>query len=547
MKRVTYLLVGLLVLASLLIMACGSPATSPVPSSAAPKVSSPVAPPASAAPGSNPASSAPAKPAASATDASKYGGTINLAIATGPATPLGYPPEGGADAYQYSKPAVETLIGLPISTEAVPMLATSWDIDTAAKTMTFHLRKGVKFHDGSDFNAAGVKWCFELSMAAKKAPNFISVEALDDYTIRINLKTYQNTDFTGMSGGAFGIISRASFDKNGIEYTRSHPVGTGPFKFVEYVRDSKLTYAKNPAYWDTGKPYLDGVVWNVVAEETVRKLMLQRGDVHFIMAGGITAQELQKAGFAMKTLPGGTYALVPDSNNPSSPFSKLAVRQAVSYAIDREGLAAGLGFGFLKTAYQMYPGYSLSAIPGLPKTPYDPAKAKQLLKDAGYPNGFKSSIHMGRPLTNDLVTALAKMLTDIGIQTEPDFPTVGKFEEYRTQGWNTSLLAQAFINSENINSTFNIYFPTTNIMLVSVKKPDGFQEAVNASITSPQPEGAKLQAVFKLMNDEQMVIPFSEQVQAQFYNKGVNDPGADKYNFYNFVCKDAWLDASARK
>jgi peptide/nickel transport system substrate-binding protein len=546
MKRVTYLVVGILVLVSLLVMACGSPTTSPVPSSAAPKVSTPVAPPTSAAPGSIPASSA-AKPATSSPAASKYGGTFNLAIATGPATPLGYPPEGSNDAYQYSKPAVETMIGLKISTEAVPMLATSWDIDTAAKTMTFHLRKGVKFHDGSDFNASVVKWGFELAMAAKKAPNFISVEALDDYTVRINLKTYQNTDFTGMAGGAFGIVSKASFDKNGIEYTRSHPVGTGPFKFVEYIRDSKLTYAKNPDYWDTGKPYLDGVVWNVVAEETVRKLMLQRGDVAFIMAGGITAQELQKAGFTTKTLPGGTYSLVPDSNNPTSPFAKLAVRQAVSYAIDREAIASGLGFGFMKPAYQMYPGYSLSAIPGLEKTSFDPAKAKQLLKDAGYPSGFKSSIHMGRPLTNDLVTAMAKMLTDVGIQTEADFPTVGKYEEYRTQGWTNSLLAQAFINSENINSTFNIYFPTTNIMMSSVKKPEGFQAAVNTSITSQQVDAAKLQAVFKLMNADQMVIPFAEQVQAQFYGKGVNDPGADEYNFVTFLCKEAWLDASARK
>ena len=176
------------------------------------------------------------------------------------------------------------MISVKISTEAAPILATSWDIDPAAKTMVFHLRKGVKFHDGSDFNAAVVKWNFELMMAAKKAPNFVSVEAVDDYTIKITVKNYQNTDLTGMSGGAFNVISKASFDKNGIEYTRSHPVGTGPFKFVEYVRDSKLTYAKNPNYWDTGKPYLDGVVYNVVAEETVRKIMFQRGDVHFIMA-----------------------------------------------------------------------------------------------------------------------------------------------------------------------------------------------------------------------------------------------------------------------
>jgi peptide/nickel transport system substrate-binding protein len=438
------------------------------------------------------ASTTPAKPtgsapASTAATSDKYGGVVKLALTVGPSTPLGYMPEAAPDSYSWSRPALEGLVGLKLGGIVTPKLATSWDIDPAAKTMTFHLRKGVKFHDGSDFNASLVKWNFDLMMAAKKAPNFVSVEALDDYTIRINLKTYQNTDLTGMSSGAFGVISKVSFDKNGIDYTRSHPIGTGPFKFVEYVRDSQLTFTKNENYWDTGKPYLDGVVYNVVAEETVRKLMFQRGDLHILQAAGITAQELQKAGAIMKTQPGGSFGLVPDSNNANSPFAKLAVRLAVSYAIDREAIASGLGFGFLKPAYQMYGGYSEAAIPGLQKTPFDPAKAKQLLKDAGYPSGFKSSIHsFTRMVQNDWVTALAKMLSDVGIQTEADFPTAGKYEEYRSQGWTNSLMAHAFANSDNFNSTFNLYFPTTNIMFPSVKKPEGFADAVTASITSPR-------------------------------------------------------------
>jgi peptide/nickel transport system substrate-binding protein len=545
MKKVTYLIVGIMLLASLLIMACGSPATSTVPKASVPTAAAPTS--------SAPASSASAKPtgavpASTAAAADKYGGVVKLALTVGPSTPLGYMPEAAPDSYSWSRPALESLVGLKLGGVVTPRLATSWDVDPAAKTMTFHLRKGVKFHDGSDFNAQVVKWCYELMMAAKKAPNFVSVEALDDYTIRINLKTYQNTDLTGMSSGALGVISKVSFDKNGIDYTRSHPIGTGPFKFVEYVRDSKLTYTKNPDYWDTGKPYLDGVVYNVVAEETVRKLMLQRGDLHILQAAGITAQELQQSGFTMKTQPGGSFGLVPDSNNPGSPFAKLAVRQAVSYAIDREAIAAGLGFGFLKPAYQLYGGYSEIAIPGLQKIPYDPNKAKQLLKDAGYPGGFKTSIHtFTRMVSNDWITAISKMLSDVGIQTEADFPTAGKYEEYRSQGWTNSMMAHAFANSDNFNSTFNLYFPSTNIMFPSVKKPDGFQDAVNASIASPQVDNAKLQAIFKIMNDDLMVIPYGEQVIAQFYYKGVNDPGADDYNLNAFQYKDAWLDAGARK
>jgi peptide/nickel transport system substrate-binding protein len=537
MKKMAYLLVGMTLLASLLIMACGSPATSPVLSSATPKVSTPAT--------TSPV--APAKSTTSAPNSSKYGGIIKLALSVSPSTPLGYPVESAPDSATIATAAVERLVSVKFGGLVVPVLATSWDLNPAAKTMTFHLRKGVKFHDGSDFNAPVVKWNYELIMAAKKAPNFSSIDVVDDYTLRITLKNYQNTDLTAMAGGAYNVVSKASFDKNGIDYTRTHPIGTGPFKFVEYIRDSKVTFTKNPDYWDTGKPYLDGIVYNVVTEETVRKLMFQRGDIHFLQAAGITAQELQKSGAIMKTQPGGTFGLVPDSANPSSPFAKLAVRQAVSYAIDRESFAAGLGFGFMKPGYQLYGGYAITAIPGLQKTPFDPNQAKQLLKDAGYPSGFKTSIHsFTRVISNDWVTALAKMLTDVGIQTEADFPTSGKYEEYRSNGWTNSLMAHAFLNADNPNSVFNLYFPSTNVQFPSVKKPEGFAAAVTESLATPQIESARVQAIFKMMNDDLMVIPYGEQVQAQFYNKGVNDPGADDYAFVIFICKEAWLDASAR-
>ena len=121
------------------------------------------------------------------------------------------------------------------------------------------------------------------------------------------------------------------------------------------------------------------------------------------------------------------------------------------------------------------------------------------------------------------------------------------FEEYRTQGWTNSLLANAFINYDNFNSAFNLYFPASGIMFPSLKKPEGLNAAIAASLTSPQVDPAKLQAAFKLINDDLAVIPFGDQVQAQFYNKGVNDPGADEYAFVNLQYKEVWLDAIARK
>ncbi len=109
------------------------------------------------------------------------------------------------------------------------------------------------------------------------------------------------------------------------------------------------------------------------------------------------------------------------------------------------------------------------------------------------------------------------------------------------------MMGHAFAGPDNFNSTFNLYFPTTNIMFPSVKKPDGFADAVTASITSPDVEPAKIQAIYKMLNDDLTVIPYADQVIAQFYGKGVNDPGADDYNLNAFQYKDAWLDPIARK
>jgi peptide/nickel transport system substrate-binding protein len=527
MKMSMWLLIGIVVVLCSLLAACSAPsASSSAPSSTA------VKPPT-------------ASTGAAAKDTPQKGGILKVAINVGISSALGYPAESGNDALAYSRPIHESLISVRKGGVVEPALATSWKIDPGAKTMTFTLRKGVKFTDGTDFNAQAVKWNWDLIMAAKRAPNFKSVEVVDDYTVRVTVNAYQNTDLSGLAVGAFGIISPTNVQKNGIEYARNHPVGAGPFKFVEYIRDSKLTLARNENYWDTGKPYLDGIEFSVIGEETVRKMMLQKGDLHRLIASGITAQELDKAGFAKKTCPGGTFMLAPDSKNAASPLSNLKVRQAISYAIDRETLVKGLGFGFLSVAYQVYPGFSEAVIPNYPRTEFNPDKAKQLLKDAGYPSGLKiSMISNTRFVNKDYVTALAKMLGDVGIQVELSFPEPGKYEELRSKGWSNGILAHAMQNTDNLNMCFKQYF--TDIQMPSVNIPDGYQNAITASLSSPEMDPAKLQAAFKIMMDDLMVIPYAEEVIAAFYRDGVHDPRGDEGMIQTVIYKDIWLDAKAR-
>jgi len=140
-----------------------------------------------------------------------------------------------------------------------PSLAESWTVDPKAATITFKLRKGVKFHDGTDFNAQAVKWNLEKEMAPGSAnvastTNWKSIEVVDDNTFRVNLKTWQNTALITFSSTAVAQISPTAFEKQGIDALRWQMIGTGPFVQTQFKRDVVLGFEKNKNYWDQGKP-----------------------------------------------------------------------------------------------------------------------------------------------------------------------------------------------------------------------------------------------------------------------------------------------------
>jgi peptide/nickel transport system substrate-binding protein len=536
MKKSLFLLLGFVLLLSMLLGACGekTPATSAVPTSSAPATTT-------------------AKPVVTTTPAptvDKYGGIWKEAIELGPTKPLGYPSEGDTTSYIDSCAAVETLVLAQQDGTITPLLATSWVVADDGLSVTFNLRKGVKFHDGSDFNADVCKWNLDLQIAAKtaNAASWKSVDKVDDYTIRINLSSYLNITLTSLVGTVTQQVSKAYVDKNGIEAARWNPVGTGPFILESYERDAKIAYKRNPNYWDTGKPYLDGITMTVIKDATVRKLAFQKGDINRInVAGGVDATELQQAGYVLRTAPGGTFFLVPDSVNDKSPWANLKVRQAASYALDRETLAKGLGLGFLNTAYQLYPGYDDSRIPGLVKTEYSPTKAKQLLTEAGYPNGFKTTIHNSpRGTPKNYLEAVAAQLHEVGIDVITDYPEAGKYTDLRYKGWNDGMLNHGTSSSVNKNQVFQSSFMGTGADFFSLKIPAAFKDAATASMNAKVYDPKLVQAAFKILSDDMTVVPYAEQVQVCFYRKGFNDPDADAYGFLQFRFRNSWIEKSVR-
>ncbi len=243
----------------------------------------------------------------------------------------------------------------------------------------------------------------------------------------------------------------------------------------------------------------------------------------------------------------GTLLLMPCSAVKSSPWANVNVRLAASYALNREALRASLGFGFAKEAYQIYPSFAQTALPDLIPTKQDTAKAKQLLKEAGYPSGFKTVMHVFKqviPPTHP--TAIAPMLQAVGIDVTVDNPEAGKYATYYTSGWDDGLLLHAIIDSRNYAGGLTSYFGHP-VNFTSIQTPAGWQAGVDAMQASKEPDPKLIQNVIRLMVDDMTFIPYLEETRVQFYQKGVHDPGAQNYSLASFISEEAWLDKNLRK
>ncbi|MBN1848779.1 MAG: ABC transporter substrate-binding protein [Deltaproteobacteria bacterium] len=352
----------------------------------------------------------------------RYGGILRWNVSE--PYSLGYPATmtGQTDG-QTSSVCLETLFRFGLKGEIVPLLATGYKADAIAKTITISLRKGVKFHDGSDFNAEVCKWNLDEFKKGKRPElkKVTSIDIIDDYTVRLNLSTFDNTIINSIANAsdAGRMISKKAFEANGKEWCEQNPVGTGPFQFVERKKDVSIKWKRFDGYWD-GKPYLDGIYNVRIQDPTVSMMAFKSGDVDILIPRSARdAKALENEGkYTTVIRPMGQVpALAGYANDPNSPFAKLKVRQALAYAIDTNRLAKAFGYGYWKVHNQW-------AVPGtwgynhdIKGYPYNPEKAKQLLAEAGYPNGFKTTLHFynfGQEYVDEM-TAIQGFLKAVGI------------------------------------------------------------------------------------------------------------------------------------
>ena len=411
----------------------------------------------------------------------------------------------------YGAPAMEGLVKIDPSGNLAPWLATSWTIAPDGNSMTFNLRQGVKFQDGTDFNAQAAKQSLEISKGGEW-PQFKTVasfEALDNYTLKMNFSQGFDWSIVGAMGRVLTgwIFSPTYLQNNDKTVTAFHPVGTGPFRFVSYQRDTVIKYEKNPNYWDKGKPYLDGMEFDMMADMNSGLLAYKSGAASVLYnMQAKNVSDLQKGGSQIIKVPASALDIYTDSAKSTSPFSNQKVREALDYAIDKKAIADALGYGYYEAAYQPFPSGYWASAPDLVGHPFNPAKAKQLLAEAGYGSGFKTQLTLQTGTPQDGPVAIQANLKDVGIDCAIVNVTLPAFSALSTKGWDGMCMATTGMPLPGLDpgTMLKSHPISLGAVIVSVKREPEVEDLFIKSNSEPDfnKRKAMLQQVSKLMIDK---------------------------------------------
>jgi peptide/nickel transport system substrate-binding protein len=350
-------------------------------------------------------------------------GTLRVALSTFPNS-LFIPLTAERNADNVATQLYDSLVYLDNEGEIQPALAEDWDISEDGTEYTFYLREGVTFHNGEAFNAEDVIATWEIGSETGEWTdkyNLVEVEKIDDYTVKL-ITDAPNPELMVTLHDFWAIIPDEYLAEVGVDGFQENPVGTGPFMFVEWVKGDHITYKANPDYWMEGYPLVEELIFRPIPESATRVAAIQADEVDIVgRLGTEEAQSLLGAdGVVVIKYPATRIYYIAFNNLTTGidqPTMDAKVRQAMNYAVDVDAIIDALFDGFAEPAA----GYVASGELGygvVEPFGYDPDKAKELLAEAGYADGF--AMDMACPAGayihfEEVCEAVAGYLGEVGI------------------------------------------------------------------------------------------------------------------------------------
>ena len=311
----------------------------------------------------------------------------------------------------------------PSGNSVEPDLAERWETSPDRRTYTFHLRPNAAFSDGTPVTSEDVAFSFDRCVNDKDSPwgslyPKMSFETPDPKTIVFKLQAEYAPFLAAVSLHGACIVPKAYFNKVGVKAFGEKPMGSGPFHLVEWKKGDSLTFDRNPHFWDPERPYVDRAVLSIIADDNVRMLKLQSGDID--IATFVPFNQIDR----LKRASGVEVQISPydridwlQFNDKLPLFQDVKIRQAMNYAVNREAIIKAVLFGYGEPPTSFLPKMYLTDLEQKPY-PYDLAKARQLMAESSQPNGFAVTLKTvaGDIIGNQVAQIVQQMLLPLKIK-----------------------------------------------------------------------------------------------------------------------------------
>jgi peptide/nickel transport system substrate-binding protein len=483
-----------------------------------------------------------------------YGGNLKIISAAGPNVLGGSLEQGPFDLFVLLS-GVEKLVEYNENQELVPWLAESVDIDEAASTITIGLREGARWHDGSDIDAESIAWNYNFQVENKRIgylQQFESVEVIDKYTLVIHYTGgYNNQLIMGWLWSP-PMWSKAAWEAAGggeasMEWARNNFSASGPFKLTEFKRDDHLTLVRNDDYWGP-KPYLDSITYTFIPDSVTASAAIEAGQADWWLGPPPNKQiELEEKGLVRQSGGGTMNCLIPNIAGPDSKWANQKLRQAVQCALDKAAMAKALGFGLASPLLTIAPEGGMGYDPDYEGHPYNPDRARELLAEAGYPDGVKITLlAMQGPATIDVSEAIKSYLDAVGIETEIDIADAGRYYgSLYGMGWEDLILSGAGILGD-VLGTFHTNFgdqPLTAMASASWVVPPELEALSIDSRTysSRADQDMATRKIVQYLSDEALIIPIYLQPSAYIVQPWVHTDYLSEGSF-TFYFGKYWME-----